>query len=435
MILIKYSADFRFSKGWFLRFKKRHQISYRAPTNKAQQLPQHYIESIQKFHVYFRNLGKVSLTLYRLPTIGTPILGVFRLSDIANVDQTPCSFEFLDRKTYNIQGKKNIWVKSTSSGLDKRQMTIQLTIFADGIPRVKPIVVFRGKDLRITPTEKALWDSRVHVVFQDNACVNEDIFLWWIEHAWKLSCMSIFDKSQKLLVLDVHQAQKTELVKATFKNCRTSMAMVPPGCTSLVQPLDVSINKPFKQYLEEASEEHYYNNTTSWMEGKISAKERRILMSKWVVDAWDKICHQNKESIKRSFIKTGIAIPEDGSRNQEIYIEGVVDYQIPKLETTAEPGTTATEPETAAKPETAAEPKTTAEPKTAKLKTTEPQYIQWEGNGDFDEGDTSDSEAESCTSWYEDAERLGFGEYVHTQLSYKKQGEKSKYYTINIISE
>ena len=41
------------------------------------------------------------------------------------------------------------------------------------------------------------------------------------------------------------------------------------------------------------------------------------------------------------------------------------------------------------------------------------QYIPWEGNGGCGERDTSDSEVESCTSWYEDAERSGFGEDIH----------------------
>lgn len=51
--------------------------------------------------------------------------------------------------------------------------------------------------------------------------------------------------------------------------------------------------------------------------------------------------------MKRSFIETGIALPEDGSRDQEIHIEGVIGDQIPKPVTaesvgtgTAEPGTT-----------------------------------------------------------------------------------------------
>lgn len=381
-------ADFQFSKGWFRRFKKRQRIAYRTPTNKAQEIPAHYVLSIQKFHIYLRKLAIGSLTLYSIPTglvNELPVLGVFRLCDIANVDQTPCSFDFLTGKTYNIQGEKTVWVKSTGSGLDKRQMTVQLTIFADGIARVKPLVVFRGKGLRITAAEKMLWDNRVQVVFQENAWVDEDIFIWWIQHAWKMCRSSVFDTSQKLITLDMHRAQNTEKVKDTFKHARTTPAIIPGGCTSLIQPLDVSINKSFKQYLEDASQEHFFENTDSWMEGKVSAKERRILMAKWVGDAWDKIAQNHIDSVKRSFAKCGIALPQDGTRDSEINIEGLPNYQVP--------GAPVMEPE--------------SQPTKGQN-----QWIAWNGNGEFDAEDTSSSDVESSSSWYEDAEVLELGEYV-----------------------
>jgi len=50
----------------------------------------------------------------------------------------------------------------------------------------------------------------------------------------------------RMFVLDVHRAQKTDHIKSVFKSLHTTMAMVPSGCTSLVQPLDVCINTPFK---------------------------------------------------------------------------------------------------------------------------------------------------------------------------------------------
>ena len=38
--------------------------------------------------------------------------------------------------------------------MQKRQCTVQLTIFADGEPRVKPLIIFKGKGLRIPLREK-----------------------------------------------------------------------------------------------------------------------------------------------------------------------------------------------------------------------------------------------------------------------------------------
>ena len=71
--------------------------------------------------------------------------GTFSLADIANMDQTPLPFVMDDGKTYNQTGSKEIWCASGSSGLEKRQCTVQLTIFADGVSRVRPLVIFRGK--------------------------------------------------------------------------------------------------------------------------------------------------------------------------------------------------------------------------------------------------------------------------------------------------
>lgn len=160
-------------------------------------------------------------------------------------------------------------------------MTVQLTIFADGIGRVKPLVVFKGKGLCIGTEEKKMWDTRVDVVFQDNAWVDERIFLWWMENAWKTCRSSIFDIRQKLLTLDMYKGQNTETIQNAWKKYRTTPVIIPAGCTSLIQPLDVSVNKSFKQYVEESSQQYYVEHTENWIEGKISAKERRILMTKW----------------------------------------------------------------------------------------------------------------------------------------------------------
>ena len=49
-----------------------------------------------------------------------------------------------------------IWVKGRGSGLDKRQCTVQITLYADGKTRVKPMIIFRGKGKRISFREKVI---------------------------------------------------------------------------------------------------------------------------------------------------------------------------------------------------------------------------------------------------------------------------------------
>ena len=62
-------------------------------------------------------------------------------------------------------------------------------------------------------------------------------------------------------------------------------AFVPPGCTRLVQPLDVSLNKPFTDLVDRQYNSHFEDNLDLWVLGKINASQRRILMTKWVGSA------------------------------------------------------------------------------------------------------------------------------------------------------
>ena len=47
---------------------------------------------------------------------------------------------------------------------------------------------------------------------------------------------------EKILVADVHRAQQSDGVKALLKKKNGELVNIPPGCTSRVQPLDVSFN-------------------------------------------------------------------------------------------------------------------------------------------------------------------------------------------------
>ena len=96
-------------------------------------------------------------------------LGKFELKQSANVGQTPLPFTVTDGTMYEDTGASSIWVRGGASGLDKRQCTVQLTIFADGESRVKPLIIFWGKGKQITFREKVHYDCRVHVAFQENS--------------------------------------------------------------------------------------------------------------------------------------------------------------------------------------------------------------------------------------------------------------------------
>ena len=61
----------------------------------------------------------------------------------------------------------------------------------------------------------------------------------------------VFLKKPSLLVCDQFKAHVTESTKSLATKLKTLLAVIPGGLTSQLQPLDVSVNKPFKGFMHE----------------------------------------------------------------------------------------------------------------------------------------------------------------------------------------
>ena len=109
----------------------------------------------------------------------------------------------------------------------------------------------------------------------------------WVEEDWN----DIFHNpptpgsSGKILYVDVHRTLQTTHVKHWLHKCKTALINFPGGTTSRVQPLYVSINKPFNNYVRELFEQHFDANLELYVNGKLAAGERCVLATKWVDEA------------------------------------------------------------------------------------------------------------------------------------------------------
>ena len=84
--------------------------------------------------------------------------------------------------------------------------------------------------------------------------MDEDLMKEYLEHIWQPYVEETAERlglpdHNALLTLDSFKAHTTDNITKMMKEQDTTHYIIPGGCTSKLQPLDVSINKPFKQIL------------------------------------------------------------------------------------------------------------------------------------------------------------------------------------------
>jgi len=230
-----------------------------------------------------------------------------------------------------------VQVKASNSGWDKRQATIILAAFGSGKNRVQPTIIFRGKEhyegrrtmfyQRKREEESLRYHEGVAVLWNETAYANSDLLVDWINKM----LVPALPPGPRLLALDVAKFHSTEEVLTTLSSHDIIPSMIPAGCTGLVQPLAVSINKPFKVILRDLLDNLLDNyeaiNHTSLRElshTNLSAiAERRVLVTHAVGQAWEIFCERNQESVIQTFLSLGLTLPIDGSCDNELSVKGI----------------------------------------------------------------------------------------------------------------
>ena len=261
-IISKEVPTFKASDCWLQRFMKRHKLVLRARSSLAQRLPGDLEERMITFYSKLKEIREKHDILIRL---------------ICNMDETPVYFDVVPGKTLHNKGCKTIKVRTT--GAEKRHATDVLgcTAVSHLLP---PMIIFKGKRLL-----KVLQvPSGFIVCLREKAWMDESLMFHWINEIWLKHSKS----EQSLVVLDSFKGHTTEFVFHTFERANCLVSVIPGGCTSVLQPVDVSLNKPFKdvlrkewvQYIIEQSEA---DPTPS---GKLQVPSKQHIIN-WVEKAWD----------------------------------------------------------------------------------------------------------------------------------------------------
>jgi hypothetical protein len=113
--------------------------------------------------------------------------------------------------------------------------------YLDG-SKYPPICIFKGKQL---PRSEVILKG-VICWFQENGWMTSDLMNKYIEFLFRLCMTENLSREPAMMVYDSFQGHLEESVKDNLKQHNFHLAIIPAGLTSICQPLDVSINKPFK---------------------------------------------------------------------------------------------------------------------------------------------------------------------------------------------
>ena len=213
---------------------------------------------------------------------------------------------------------------------DKRQITLTLACSLSGelLPfqvlyegktnRCHPSLCFpEGCDIWHTPNHWANGETSVRFV--------SNIIIPYVVAVRKK--LDLHEEHMALVIFDTFKGHKGEELDLLLNKNNIISVIVPPNCTDLLQPLDLAVNKPFKNHLRQSFQSWYSNQVSSQLqEGKkpdeVTIDTRLSIMKplgvKWITSAYDYIRSQSG-IIYGGFVEAGIveALKETENPEQE----------------------------------------------------------------------------------------------------------------------
>ena len=284
------NQNFKGSCQWLRRFMTRNKLSFRRRTHVSQKPEPLLSDRMQSFLRY----------VYRLR-----LRKEFTLHDICNMDETPIWIDMPGDYTMEFTGTKTIAMAST--GQEKTRITVCLAALADG-SKLQPYVLLKGvrppKDIPIG----------IKIEMTPGSWASEPVILKWLKNVYHKN-----NSTRRMLVWDSFRAHTTKTVKeAVAMEYNSDMVVIPGGCTSKLQPCDVSWNKPFKDNYRNLYDEWLVHGERELTKGGNRRPPSKTTILQWIKQSWDLVTVQ---TVKKSFLKCGISVALDGSQDAMLFDE------------------------------------------------------------------------------------------------------------------
>ena len=300
--------------NWAYRFLKRKGFSIRRVSHIGQKVPKERNIIKSKFITEIINLRKDMSILYE---------DNFR---ILNMDETACFLDMTNNTTIDYKGNKNIELLTT--GKEKYRISIILAITGDGF-KLPPMLILKGEQGKTV--EKNLRklsyviNGDIFIHCQKEGWCTTDIFECWIKEIFLPYQKMVCEKC--LLTLDNASAHNSNNALDILKSYDIKYAFIPPGMTPECQPLDISVNKIFKDNIKQKFEENrlFFDNINP----KIKLNQCRLNLIDYIHQVWYDNSIITKNCIINGFIQAGLInkyyLSKDEENIQNSYLYYLID--------------------------------------------------------------------------------------------------------------
>ncbi|XP_025048280.1 pogo transposable element with ZNF domain isoform X5 [Alligator sinensis] len=275
-------GGFKISYEWAVRFMLRHNLSTHTRRAVAHPLPKDVEENASCF---------IEFVQRQIHTQDLP------LSMIAAIDEISL---FLDVEVLSSDDRKENALQTVGTG--EPWCDVVLTILADG--SVLPtLVFFRGH-----VNQPANVPESIILEAKENGYSDDEIMELWSTRVWQkhTECQN----SKGMLVLDCHRTHLSEEVLSLLSASSTLPAVVPAGCSSKIQPLDVCIKRTVKNFLHKKWKEQAKEMADSTCDSDILLQ----LVLCWLAEVLE-VISDCPELVQQSFLVASVLPGPDGTAN------------------------------------------------------------------------------------------------------------------------
>ena len=292
-------CQFVASNGWMDNFMRRKKIVQRRKTRDTASLPADANDRVHQFQMNVRDTVRKN--------------GVTALY---NMNETFVHLNFPPMYTAATRGDRNVEVR-TSRGNPKLGCTIGLTIGSNG-EKLPSHVVFREpgfireiQGLQNVPENIRITSSRT-------GWENRDTLQHWLNEVF-LPFLGEIQPNERLVLLDQYRPHMAEEFCNPIVEAGVLIDNIPARCTSLAQPLDLTIMRSFKSVLRSHWKNWKQANTDeNGVCPRISLAEVLNLVSR----AWADV---PQESAARAFQVAGLTPDENGVFREIAHVNDLLE--------------------------------------------------------------------------------------------------------------